>query len=50
MSKHTRMRGARTSHVRSFKQTPLHAASGNGHEAVVRVLLDAGADFKARDK
>ena len=34
----------------SFKQTPLHAASGNGHEAVVRVLLDAGADLKARDK
>jgi hypothetical protein len=38
------------SRVSSFKQTPLHAASGNGHEAVVRVLLDAGADFKARDK
>ena len=34
----------------SFKQSPLHAASGNGHEAVVRVLLDAGADLKARDK
>jgi len=30
-------------------ETCLHAASRNGHFAIVRVLLDAGADTEARD-
>ena len=30
--------------------TPLHAAAGSGRSAVVRLLLDAGADIEARNK
>ena len=30
--------------------TPLSWAAENGHEATVRLLLDKGADFEAKDK
>lgn len=30
--------------------TPIHDAAGNGNAAVVIVLLDAGAEFMARDR
>ena len=30
--------------------TPLHCAAAKGHQAVARVLLDAGADKEAKDK
>ena len=30
-------------------QTPLHEAASNGHEGVVKVLVEAGADVNAKD-
>jgi hypothetical protein len=30
--------------------TPLHIAAYKGHDAVVRVLVEAGADATAKDK
>ena len=32
-----------------FGDTPLHKASANGHEAVVEVLLKAGADHSIKN-
>ena len=32
-----------------FGDTPLHKASANGHEAVVEVLLKAGADHSIKE-
>lgn len=31
-------------------QTPLHVASGEGHDAVVQQLLDKGAEVNVKDK
>ena len=33
-----------------FGETPLHAAAGHGHKAVVELLLTKGADVNARDQ
>ena len=33
-----------------FGDTPLHKASANGHEAVVEVLLKAGADHSIKEQ
>ncbi len=35
--------------IRKFDEHPLHAAAYHGNTAVVRLLLDAGADVDARD-
>ena len=32
-----------------YSYTPLHKASANGHEAVVEVLLKAGADHSIKN-
>jgi hypothetical protein len=32
-----------------WQDTPLHSAAINGHEAVTRVLVEAGADVNAKD-
>jgi ankyrin repeat protein len=36
-------------HARSFGEQPLHSAAYQGNAAVVRLLLDAGAEVDARD-
>jgi ankyrin repeat protein len=36
-------------HIRKFDEQPLHTAAYHGNAAVVRLLLDAGADVDARD-
>jgi hypothetical protein len=32
-----------------LQRTPLHKAARNGHEAVTRALVEAGADVNAKD-
>jgi hypothetical protein len=36
-------------HIRKFDEQPLHTAAYHGNAAVVRLLLEAGADVDARD-
>jgi len=43
-----RQRGGVCLHVQ-WQVTPLHVAAGMGHEAVTRVLVEAGADVNAKD-
>ena len=34
----------------AHRKTPLHWAAGNGHQAVVELLIGNGADLSARDQ
>ena len=43
------MRAGRLCLYAQFHNTPLHQAARNGHEGMVRVLVEAGADVNAKD-
>jgi len=43
-----RQRGGVCLHVQR-QDTPLHVSAINGHEAVTRVLVEAGADVNAKE-